>query len=144
MDYTEQRMVYWDSGESDAYSIKDYWGGLSRYEKCQLNKKMQDWSACQFMKADESDQWHVLSELEAHGHWVGRAVGIRKRPLHPRRCRSLHQAQEARLPQRDADLRRIAVRRVGAQCHQTSDHRRHLGIYTKGGSMTARHKTIRL
>ena len=33
MDYTEQRMVYWDSGESDAYSIKDYWGGLSRHEK---------------------------------------------------------------------------------------------------------------
>ena len=27
---------------------------------------MQDWSACQFMKADESDQWHVLSELEGH------------------------------------------------------------------------------
>ena len=33
MDYTEQRMVYWDSGESDAESIKDYWGGLSRHEK---------------------------------------------------------------------------------------------------------------
>ncbi|NNA19051.1 hypothetical protein [Pseudomonas lundensis] len=66
MDYTEQRMVYWDSGESDAYSIKDYWGGLSRHEKCQLNKKMQDWSACQFMKADESDQWYVLAELEGH------------------------------------------------------------------------------
>ena len=66
MDYTEQRMVYWDSGESDAYSIKDYWGGLSRYEKCQLNKKMQDWSACHFMKAGESDQWHVHGELEGH------------------------------------------------------------------------------
>lgn len=40
----------------------------------------------------------------AHGHWVGRAVGIRKRPLHPRRCRSLHQAQEARLPQRNSEF----------------------------------------
>ena len=66
MDYTNQRMVHWDSGESDAYSIKDYWEGLSKYEKSQLNKKMQAWAECQFMKADESDQWHVLSELEGH------------------------------------------------------------------------------
>ena len=66
MDYTNQRMVHWDSGESDAYSIKDYWEGLSRYEKSQLNKKMQAWAECQFMKADESDQWYVLSELEGH------------------------------------------------------------------------------
>ena len=66
MDYTEQRMVYWDSGESDAYSVKDYWESLSKYEKSQLNKKMQAWSNCQFMKADESDQWYVLGELEGH------------------------------------------------------------------------------
>ncbi len=66
MDYTNQRMVHWDSGESDAYSIKDYWEGLSKYEKSQLNKKMQAWAECQFMKADESDQWYVLSELEGH------------------------------------------------------------------------------
>lgn len=66
MDYTEQRMVYWDSGESTAYSIKEYWSDLSSYQKSQLNKKMQDWSECQFMKADESDQWYVLGELEDH------------------------------------------------------------------------------
>ncbi|QXI57047.1 hypothetical protein HU759_018245 [Pseudomonas sp. OE 28.3] len=66
MDYTEQRMVYWDSGESAAYSIKKYWSDLSSYQKSQLNKKMQDWSECQFMKADESDQWYVLGELEDH------------------------------------------------------------------------------
>lgn len=66
MDYTDKRLVYWDSGESVAYSVKKYWDGLSSYEKSQLNKKMQAWSECQFMKADESDQWYVLSELPEH------------------------------------------------------------------------------
>lgn len=66
MDYTDKRLVYWDSGESVAYSVKEYWDGLSSYEKSQLNKKMQTWSECQFMKADESDQWYVLGELEDH------------------------------------------------------------------------------
>ncbi|MEN5313383.1 hypothetical protein [Pseudomonas koreensis] len=66
MEYTDKRLVYWDSGESVAYSVKEYWDGLSSYEKSQLNKKMQDWSQCQFMKADESDQWYVLGELPDH------------------------------------------------------------------------------
>lgn len=66
MDYTDKRLVCWDSGESVAYSVKEYWDGLSSYEKSQLNKKMQTWSECQFMKADESDQWYVLGELEDH------------------------------------------------------------------------------
>jgi len=66
MDYTERRLVYWDGGESVAYSAKEYWDGLSIYQKRELNKKMQHWSECQFMKADESDQWHVLGELTEH------------------------------------------------------------------------------
>ena len=41
MDYTDKRLVYWDSGESVAYSVKEYWDGLSSYAKSQLNKKMQ-------------------------------------------------------------------------------------------------------
>ncbi|MBD9600038.1 hypothetical protein IB252_09500 [Pseudomonas sp. PDM10] len=66
MDYTDKRLVYWDSGESVAYSVKEYWDGLSSYEKSQLNKKMQAWSECQFMKAGEDDQWYVLGELPEH------------------------------------------------------------------------------
>jgi hypothetical protein len=66
MDYTDKCLAYWDSGESVAYSVKEYWDGLSSYEKSQLNKKMQACSDCQFMKADESDQWCVLGELPEH------------------------------------------------------------------------------
>ncbi len=66
MDYTDQRLVYWDSGESVAYSPAEYWKDQSSYQKSQLNKKMQEWAGCQFMKGSESDQWYVLGELEEH------------------------------------------------------------------------------
>lgn len=66
MDYTEQRLVYFNSGESECFSPKEYWDQCDRHEKAGLNKAMQLWSECQFMKASEDDQWHVLGELEDH------------------------------------------------------------------------------
>ncbi|SEC02125.1 hypothetical protein SAMN05216205_1253 [Pseudomonas mohnii] len=66
MDYTEQRLVYFHSGESECFSPKEYWDQCDRHEKAGLNKAMQLWSECQFMKASEDDQWHVLGELEDH------------------------------------------------------------------------------
>ncbi|KNH48322.1 hypothetical protein [Pseudomonas lini] len=66
MDYTDKHLVYWDSGESAAYSIAEYWKQCSRGEKTELNKCMQGWSECQFMKASENDQWYVLGELPEH------------------------------------------------------------------------------
>ncbi|MEB0008179.1 hypothetical protein QN412_02895 [Pseudomonas sp. RTB3] len=66
MDYTDKRLVYWDSGESVAYSIHEYWLTLDRREKSELNKRMQNWSECQFMKASENDQWYVLDGLSEH------------------------------------------------------------------------------
>jgi hypothetical protein len=85
MDYTDKRLVYWDSGESVAYSVKEYWDGLSGYEKSQLNKKMQAWSECQFMKADESDQWYVLGELPEHNvtGWDDRWEFVNAHFTHP-------------------------------------------------------------
>ena len=66
MDCTDKRLVYWDSGESVAYSIHEYWLTLDRREKSELNKRMQNWSECQFMKAGEDDQWYVLDGLSEH------------------------------------------------------------------------------
>lgn len=66
MDYTEQRLVYFNSGESECFSPKEYWDQCDRHEKAELNKAMQKWSECQFMKASDDDQWYVLGELEDH------------------------------------------------------------------------------
>ncbi|MCY1276892.1 hypothetical protein D9M68_276680 [compost metagenome] len=63
-DYTDQRVVLCEDREW--FSPQEYWDDLDDEERAELNRKMQVWSECQFMKADEDDQWHVLGELENH------------------------------------------------------------------------------
>lgn len=63
-DYTDQLMVICD--DCQWFTIQEYWDDLDEHGRACLNRKMQDWSDCQFMKADESDQWYVLGELDDH------------------------------------------------------------------------------
>ena len=65
-DYTDDWLVYFNSGEDKCFSPQEYWKQCDRHEKTTLNKAMQKWEGCQFMKADEVDQWYVLGELEDH------------------------------------------------------------------------------
>ena len=46
--------------------IEGYWDDQDEDERAALNKAMQVWSNCEFMKADELDQWHVLGEMDGH------------------------------------------------------------------------------
>lgn len=63
-DYSEELMVYCD--DCEWFSPQDYWDDLDRDGRDRLNRAMQEHADCQFMKADEMDQWHVLGELEHH------------------------------------------------------------------------------
>lgn len=65
-DYSANRVLIDHCNEGEWFSPKDYWDDRDEDERVALNKAMQDWSDCQFMKADESDQWYVLGELEGH------------------------------------------------------------------------------
>ena len=63
-DYSEKRVVFCD--DSEWFSPKAFWDDLDSDSRAEVNKRMQDWSRCQFMKASESDQWEVLGELPNH------------------------------------------------------------------------------
>jgi hypothetical protein len=64
MDYTDKLVVYCDDWKW--FSPQEYWKDCDRGAKTRLNKLMQEWASCQFMKAELSDQWHVLGELPQH------------------------------------------------------------------------------
>lgn len=63
-DFTDQLLVACD--DEQWYSPKEYWADLDDEGRAELNRKMQGWSQCQFMKASDSDQWYVLGELDSH------------------------------------------------------------------------------
>ena len=63
-DYTDQRLVYCD--DSTWFSIQEYWDDLEYESQVRLNKKSQEWCEKQFMKADPSDQWYLIGELDDH------------------------------------------------------------------------------
>lgn len=65
-DYSDNRVLLDHCNDGEWFSPKEYWVDQDEEDRAELNKAMQDWSSCQFMKADESDQWHVLGELEGH------------------------------------------------------------------------------
>lgn len=65
-DYSDNRVLTDHCNEGEWLSPKDYWDEQDEDERASLNKAMQAWSGCQFMKADESNQWYVLGELEGH------------------------------------------------------------------------------
>nr|WP_233092140.1 hypothetical protein [Pseudomonas sp. MF6772] len=65
-DYSDNRVLIDHCNEGEWFSPKDYWDEQDEDERASLNKAMQAWSGCQFMKADEQDQWYVLGELEGH------------------------------------------------------------------------------
>lgn len=65
-DYSDNRVLIDHCNEGEWFSPKDYWDDQDEDERAVLNKAMQAWSSCQFMKADESDQWHVLGEMDGH------------------------------------------------------------------------------
>lgn len=63
-DYTDQLVIYCDGCKW--FSIQEYWDDLDYDQQVELNKKSQDWCDKQFMKADDSDQWYLVGELEDH------------------------------------------------------------------------------
>lgn len=65
--YCDDRVLIDHCDEGEWFSPKEFWEEQDQDQRAALNKAMQDWSSSQFMKADEDDQWHVLSELEGHG-----------------------------------------------------------------------------
>ena len=65
-DYSDNRVLIDHCNEGEWFSPKDYWDDQDEGERADLNKAMQAWSSCQFMKAGESDQWHVLGEMDGH------------------------------------------------------------------------------
>jgi len=65
-DYSDNRVLIDHCNEGEWFSPKEYWDDQDEDGRAALNKAMQAWSSCQFMKADESDQWHVLGELDGH------------------------------------------------------------------------------
>ena len=64
LDYVDDRVVLCDGDEW--FSPQEYWKDLDAHGRKKLNQAMQEYSGCQFMKASDYDQWHVLSELEDH------------------------------------------------------------------------------
>ncbi|WP_223464814.1 hypothetical protein [Pseudomonas sp. GL-RE-26] len=74
-DYTDKKLVYFNSGESVCYSPTEYWQNCDRDQKRKLNQLMQDECGVQFMKAREWQQWDVLDGLPEHtvtgwvDHW---------------------------------------------------------------------------
>lgn len=65
-DYSDNRVLLDHCNEGEWFSPKEFWKDRDHDARAALNKAMQDWSSCQFMKADESDQWYVLGELKGH------------------------------------------------------------------------------
>lgn len=65
-DYSEDRVLIDTCNEGEWFSPKEYWDDLDYEERAGLNKAMQAWSSCKFMKASEEDQWYVLGEMESH------------------------------------------------------------------------------
>jgi len=65
-DYSDNRVLIDHCNEGEWFSPKEFWEDRDHDARVALNKAMQDWSSCQFMKADESDQWYVLGELQGH------------------------------------------------------------------------------
>lgn len=63
-DYADDKVILCDDGKW--FSIQEYWDDLDYEEQVSLNKKSQDWCDKQFMKADSSDQWHLIGELDDH------------------------------------------------------------------------------
>lgn len=63
-DYTDQLMIWCDDWKW--FSIQEYWDDLDADGRVHLNKKSQEWCDKQFMKADSSDQWYLIGELENH------------------------------------------------------------------------------
>ncbi|WP_223543973.1 hypothetical protein [Pseudomonas sp. BF-B-28] len=64
--YTDKKLVYFDSGESVCYSPAEYWQNCDRNQKRKLNQLMQEECGKQFMRASEWHQWDVLSKLPEH------------------------------------------------------------------------------
>ena len=65
-DYSDNRVLLDHCNEGEWFSPKEFWEDRDHDARAALNRAMQDWSSCQFMKADESDQWYVLGELQGH------------------------------------------------------------------------------
>ncbi len=65
-DYSDNRVLIDHCNEGEWFSPKEYWDDQDEDERAALNRAMQEWSGCQFMKAGESDQWYVLGELDSH------------------------------------------------------------------------------
>ncbi|WP_460146666.1 hypothetical protein [Pseudomonas sp. S2_A02] len=65
-DYSDNRVLIDHCNEGEWFSPEEFWADQDHDERTALNKAMQAWSSCQFMKADESDQWYVLGDLEGH------------------------------------------------------------------------------
>lgn len=63
-DYTDQMVIFCD--DCKWFSIQEYWDDLEDELRIELNKKSQDWCDKQFMKADASDQWYLIGELDDH------------------------------------------------------------------------------
>jgi hypothetical protein len=64
VDYAAGRAVHLE--DRTWFSPKEYWSHLDREEKADLNKKAQAHCDCKFVRADEGEQWEILSELEDH------------------------------------------------------------------------------
>ncbi|TCV51353.1 hypothetical protein [Pseudomonas sp. 460] len=64
VDYAEGRVVCLE--DRSWFSPKEYWAHLDRNEKASLNRKAQAHCQCKFMRADQDEQWEILSGLEDH------------------------------------------------------------------------------
>ena len=64
VDYAKGRVVCLE--DRSWFSPKEYWAHLDRNEKASINRKAQAHCQCKFMRADQDDQWEILSELEDH------------------------------------------------------------------------------
>lgn len=65
-DYSDNRVLLDHCNEGEWFTPKEYWADQDRDGRASVNKAMQEWSGCQFMKASESDQWYVLGEMKDH------------------------------------------------------------------------------
>ena len=64
VDYAKGRVVCLE--DRSWFSPKEYWAHLDRNEKASINRKAQAHCQCKFVRADQDDQWGILSELEDH------------------------------------------------------------------------------
>lgn len=63
LDYTDERVVLDHTNDREWFSPQEFWDEQEDEERADINKAMQAWAGCQFMKATESNQWRVLGEL---------------------------------------------------------------------------------